>query len=292
MRDPHLHFIEINSVELAYFEFLGDGPGEQTLVFIHGAGCHARSWDAVIDHLGPTCRVIAIELRGHGRSQKQGPYSWQQFGLDTCGLIEALGLTSIVCVGHSLGGHVAIQAAARLRECFAALVLVDPTVFDPRAYGLGKRGLLFDSPSEHPVARRRRLWNSPAQWYEVLRSRSPHKLWDPDILWTHCQYGLQPTEAGLYELCCPPLVEAETYLSTADTDVHPLLPSIQTPVHILRAKMAKGMRHPMDSEHSLTWPHLVDGFPNARDQYLPEVSHYIPMQRPDLIADAVRECLA
>lgn len=291
MREPSLHFIEINSVKLAYFELLGDCPDGQTLVFIHGAGCHARCWDAVIRRLGPSCHTIAIELRGHGRSQKQGPYAWGQFGLDACGLIEALGLSSIVCVGHSLGGHVAIQVAARLQDRLDGLLLVDPTVFDPRAYRLGKSAQLFDSPSEHPVARRRRLWNSPLQWFHALKDRNPYSLWDPEILWTHCEHGVQPTESGLFALCCPPLVEAETYLSTADTDVHPLLPGIGIPVRILRAKMAKGMRHPMDSEHSLTWPKLVDRFPNAKDEYLPEVSHFIPMQRPDLIVDALGEFL-
>ncbi len=288
---PSLQFIEVNNVRLAYFEFPGEKLGEQTLLFVHGAACHARCWDGVIADLEAPCRVIAIELRGHGRSQKQGPYSWEQFGLDTCALIEALELTSVVCVGHSLGGHVAIQAAGRLKYRFSALILVDPTVFDPCAYGLGKRAQLFDSPAEHPVARRRCLWNSPKQWFEALKDRDPYKHWDAEILWNHCQHGLQPTESGLYELCCPPLVEAETYLATTDTNVHPLLPSIRIPVRVLRAKMAKGMRHPMDAEHSLTWPKLVDGFPNATDTYLPEVSHFIPMQRPDLVAGAVREFL-
>ncbi len=264
------------------------GSEDRMLLFIHGAGCHARCWDAVIAELGYPCRAIAIELRGHGRSEQQGPYAWEQFGLDACALVEALGLTSVVCVGHSLGGHVAIQVAARLQDRLSALVLVDPAVLDPRSYGLGKGAGIFNSPSEHPVARRRRQWDSAAQWFHTLKYRDPYNLWDRQILWTHCRYGLHRTASGLFELCCPPLVEAETYVSIADTNVHPLLPAIRTPVHVLRAKVAQGMRHPLDSKHSPTWPKLAESFPNARDQYLPSVFHFIPMQRPDLVADAIQ----
>lgn len=282
-------YIQINAAEISYFENVDEGIAGQSVLFIHGAGCHARCWDATIRILGSSLRSIAIELRGHGRSQKVGPYSWKQFGQDVCAFIQSLNLSDLLVVGHSMGGHIALQVAAELQECVAGLVLVDPLVFDSRAYELSAKVQLFNSPEEHPVAKRRSKWNSPSEWFEVLREREPYKRWNLEILWDHCTHGLVLDGSGKYELCCPPLVEAETYLGNSSVNVHPLLSKIQTPVAVIRCQVARGMRHPMDAIHSLTWPKLAENLPNARDYYFPDVFHFVPMQRPDIIANAVRE---
>ena len=289
---PELAYLEVNGARLAYFETGNIQGRTETILFVHAAICHARCWDATINALESTCRTIAIELRGHGRSEKQGPYGWDQFGADVSALVELLDLNSIVAVGHSMGGHILIQTVAKHQDRFKAIVLVEPAVFDPRAYELKEQVRLYDSPEEHPASRRRLLWDSPVQWFEKLSEKAPYRLWDQDILWDYCQHGLSPLDSGKYELLCPPWVEAEVYMGVLETNVHSLVPSIRVPVTVLRGKTASGIRHPLDAVHSLTWPKLANMFPNGEDRYIPEVSHFIPMQRPDIVAKAIERFLS
>src|SRR5690606_4639837 len=120
--------IAVNDVELCLFEWPGDGP---PVLLVHATGFHARVWDAVA-RLLPGFRVLAVDLRGHGRSDRpEQPYAWDRFGEDVTALVRALHLRSVVGVGHSMGGHSIVQAAAHEPERFASLVLVDPVIRRP-----------------------------------------------------------------------------------------------------------------------------------------------------------------
>lgn len=261
------------------------------ILFVHGLACHARCWDATLKLLDRHERVIAIDLRGHGRSEKKRPYSWAQFGDDLIAFIEVLELKSIVGVGHSLGGHLILQAAGKLPTKFSSLLLLEPVVFEPRVYERAKSIKLFDSPEEHPFARRRNQWQSPEEWMQTIRKKTPFNLWEPSVLWDHCRFGLTLTESGNYELSCPPLVEAEASINSAGTDIHAFLPNINVPVIVIRGKTTEGLRHPLDNIHSCTWPNLAHSLLHGRDRYFPDLTHFIPMQRPGLVVQQLKELL-
>lgn len=148
---PELRTVVLDGIELAYWEWPGAGP---PLLFVHATGFHGRSWDQVIRHF-PGRLAIAPDLRGHGRSAKPDPpYHWQAFGADVAHLAEALDLRGAVGIGHSMGGHSLVAAAARRPETFASLVLVDPTIFTRERYGRDPLDASF-------IARRRR-WRRSA----------------------------------------------------------------------------------------------------------------------------------
>ncbi|MCY4142976.1 MAG: alpha/beta hydrolase [Gammaproteobacteria bacterium] len=279
-----LNHVDAYGVQIAYFESQSGSCSDKTLLFVHGMGCHARCWDATLKLLNTSYRTICVELRGHGRSEKRRPYSWDQFGKDLSSFIQVLDLNPIVAVGHSLGGHALLQAAAVLTRRFEALFLLEPVVYYPDAYSDSAFASAFDSPEDHPFARRRLEWNSSEELLAFLQDRNPFKLWDAAVLRDHCTYGLEPAADGQYQLCCPPLVEAEIALSVTDTNVHPLLSFVDVPVTIVRAKSAPGFRHPKDTIHSVTWPQLARNLPQGTDKQLDDVSHFIPMQRPDVVA--------
>lgn len=272
---------------MAFVERTDNAADSPTILFVHGLGCHARAWDATIRRLDLTQSVISVDFRGHGQSEKSGPYSWSQLGSDLCSFIHSLNLNSIIGVGHCLGAHPLLQAAATVSNRFNALLLFEPAIFAPRAYMSAGQFKMFDSPKEHPYARRRTDWDSPSQWFDTIKNRSPFDIWSEEVLWDHCQHGLERIEEGRYELRCPPLVEAETSLECASTDIHPLLPSVDVPVKVYRGKGARGIRHPLDTIHSLTWPKLSESLRNGSDVHLPDLSHYIPMERPELVAAEV-----
>src|SRR5262245_31574317 len=107
-----------NGVRLAYEE---RGRGAPPMVFVHGIACDHSHFTPQFDHFGRNHRVVAVDLRGHGQSDKpEGDYSLTLYTEDLAWLCEALGLYRPVIVGHSLGGVIALDLAARYPELPAA----------------------------------------------------------------------------------------------------------------------------------------------------------------------------
>ena len=131
MRVPVEKQIEVNGISLMTYEW-GE-PSDETILLAHATGFHSRCWDLVVAELGDR-HVIAADMRGHGRSEKQGPYVWKSFGDDLTSLVQKLELTGITAVGHSMGGHSVTQAAAHCPDRFERLLLVDPVIMSPEFY--------------------------------------------------------------------------------------------------------------------------------------------------------------
>src|SRR5947209_6384480 len=90
-----------NGISLAVWDWPGPGV---PLLFVHATGYHGRCWDRVIEHF-PDHRCIAVDLRGHGQSDKPGLLAhWRVMGEDIAAVARALGLNGAVAVGHSMGG--------------------------------------------------------------------------------------------------------------------------------------------------------------------------------------------
>lgn len=245
----------------------------------------------MVANLPESYRVIGVDLRGHGRSSRTGPFGWFDLGKDVVDLVDTLDLHNVVVAGHSMGGHCALYASAKRASRFRALVLVDPVVLSPEQYAEQTATWTAQGSDEHPIARRRRLWDSPSEMFENFSKRHPFNLWQPGILRDYCEYGLLAQQSG-YELACPPQIEAQIYMGTSQRDLKCLLPKVTQPTVIMRAKQRIGPRETMDFANSPTWPGLAAALPNARDIYLPELSHFIPMQRPELVAAQIRAQLA
>lgn len=96
-------------------------------VLIHGLASNLRLWDGVRDALvAAGARVVAMDLRGHGRSPKpDGGYDVPTVAGDVAALVESLGLQRPVVAGQSWGGHVALELAASWPERVGALALID-----------------------------------------------------------------------------------------------------------------------------------------------------------------------
>jgi pimeloyl-ACP methyl ester carboxylesterase len=102
------------------------GAGAPALVFIHGWSCDRTYWREQMAHFAPSHRVVAVDLGGHGASGR-GRAEWTiaSFAEDVRALVERLDLDSVVLVGHSLGGPVALEAALLMPGRVVAVVGVD-----------------------------------------------------------------------------------------------------------------------------------------------------------------------
>lgn len=109
-----------HGVRLAYVD--SGGPGRPILA-LHGAFGRGRTFMPLAEHLGR--RVIALDQRGHGLSDKPGDYSREGFLADTAAFIEALDLAPVTIAGHSLGALNAYQLAARRPELVESFVAID-----------------------------------------------------------------------------------------------------------------------------------------------------------------------
>jgi pimeloyl-ACP methyl ester carboxylesterase len=102
------------------------GTGSPTLLFVHGWGGDRGMWEAAMRALSPIHRVVALDLPGHGASGA-GRADWTVpvFGDDVARVLAALDLREVVLVGHSMGGSIALDAAAREPARVLAVVGVD-----------------------------------------------------------------------------------------------------------------------------------------------------------------------
>jgi pimeloyl-ACP methyl ester carboxylesterase len=123
-----------DGVRLAHVERRPDRPAGPPLVFIHGwAGDHGFLAPQ-LDHFAGNHHVIGVDLRGHGASDApRQNYTVDGFVDDLCWQIGRLGLHKPVIIGHSMGGNIALQLAARRPDVPAAIVMIDTVLFPPDA---------------------------------------------------------------------------------------------------------------------------------------------------------------
>lgn len=265
--------------------------GSPVVLLAHATGFHGRCWDAVVRSLGDGIRALAPDFRGHGHSSKHPPYdNLEEFGIDLAAFVEALNLDAVLAVGHSMGGHCTMQAIGRIPDRFREVLLIDPLIKEPKTMRQAKPRFAAASVAEHPVARRRNDWVSPEEMFERFKDRHPFSLWQHDVLMDYCLHGLVP-EGDKFVLACPPMVEAAIYMGTAGRDIRELIATFAHPTVVLRAREGDGGGKNLDFSQSQTWPGLADALTNGRDVSLPELTHYIPMERPDLVAAQILEIL-
>jgi pimeloyl-ACP methyl ester carboxylesterase len=110
------------------------GAGKPAFVFVHGWTCNRSFFAPQAEHFAQRHRVVSLDLRGHGESDKpEGPYPVATFVDDVAYVIEQLGLGRVVAVGHSGGAMTVLQLAATHPDRVAGVVMVDaaPFVFAP-----------------------------------------------------------------------------------------------------------------------------------------------------------------
>ncbi len=122
---PSDRFVDLPHIRLHVLEWPGPS-GASPIVLAHGLSSNAHIWEAVAPKLATRHRVVALDQRGHGLSDKPaGGYDFPTIVADLRALVEALELRRPVLVGHSWGGNVVVQYAATYPDDVAGLVLVD-----------------------------------------------------------------------------------------------------------------------------------------------------------------------
>lgn len=204
-----------NGVEIAYRRLdPRQSPHPVPVTLVHGMGGDSRTWDGFARELARGGRsVVAVDLRGHGRSARAQSYQFTELAQDVIGLCDHLGLAQVDLVGHSLGGVTSSLVAQARPDLVRRLVLEEmpvplqagdpvpevpshrPTAKEMRNAVVGMlrnpRGVVaFDRTLTDPAMRQ---FQSPnEQWWEglpglqartlFLRGARPGSMVDPRLL--------------------------------------------------------------------------------------------------------------
>jgi pimeloyl-ACP methyl ester carboxylesterase len=259
--------------------------GAAPLVFLHATGFSRGVWRPVACRLADVAPGIALDLRGHGDSDKPSPpYRWSLLAEDVAAYVEQMPAGQVVLCGHSVGGATAVQVAAQLPERVAALVLVEPVLMPPRerplpAPGAGQSGLLT------ATLRRQRSWPGRALAEEHLAARSPYRYWDREVLAGYFATGLTQAGDGSCTLSCPPEIEASVYTEAPASQAWSRLPDISCPAWILRAAGNQGMPSTASPSIAQVTRQGVDRLADGPS------GHFLPMEQPALVAAFIREMM-
>jgi pimeloyl-ACP methyl ester carboxylesterase len=105
-----------------------DGGTGSAVVFLHSLAGNSGQWAAQLQHVRTRRRAVALDLRGHGRSEppSDGAYRIEAHVPDVDAVVEALALGRFALVGHSFGAGIALEYAAARPDRVTHLVLADP----------------------------------------------------------------------------------------------------------------------------------------------------------------------
>jgi pimeloyl-ACP methyl ester carboxylesterase len=283
---PRRLALPTRGVEIALLDFGGPGP----LALAHHANGFCKGmWAEVAGLLRGRVRIIGMDARGHGDSSRpEGPaaYAWREFAADLAAvaaqLVAETGRPLALGVGHSFGGTSLLGAESLAPGRFERLLLLDPVTPPPLAQAPPGRAAHVESMVD--AARRRRAdWPSRAEARAWFAERSLFAGWRPEALDLYVLDGLRERPDGGVELKCPGAVEAAVFAQGEVLDLPAWVRGLAPPALWLWAERGN---FPLPYYQA-----LAASMRAARVERVP-AGHLVPMERPDLVADAALRLLA
>lgn len=264
------------------------GPANRPVdvIFSHANGFNARTYRSILSPLATGLRIVAIDLRGHGATTLpttvEGRQGWPQFRDDLLALMAAVADAPVTLAGHSMGGTSSLLAAAAEPGRVKALALFDPVVMS--AAMAADAQALRDNPLAAGAERRRATFPSKAAVIDAYTGRGAFKTWSATQLADYVEAGFRETETGEVTLTCTPAWEASNF-RTHNYDAWAAFRETRCPVRILRAEAGSTFRLE-GAEAALAATGRIE------IETVPATSHFLPMERPDLVRSALLDLAA
>lgn len=259
------------------------GPEDRPVdvVFSHANGFNARTYRSILAPLAGELRILAVDMRGHGAStlpaDPETHGGWNAFRDDLLAFLDEETDGPVVLAGHSMGGTSSLLAAAHEPARVKALALFDPVVFPVGV----ERDTMTDNPLAEGALRRRAVFASKASVVEAYTGRGAFRTWRPEQLADYAEGGFRETAAGEVTLTCAPAWEASNF-RTHNYDPWAAFRATRCPIRILRAEVASTAR--LDEGQA-----ELEATGRVRVDLIPGTSHFLPMERPDLVRETLRD---
>ena len=257
------------AVDIA-FQVRGTGPA---VVLLHGTSANHAVWQPIGDALADRATVIALDQRGHGRSDKPAEgYAADDFATDVITVLDALEIDRAVIAGHSLGGRNAWVTAARHPDRVAGAVVVDYTPYVSQT--------VLDELDVR-VADGFRSFADEAEVEDYLRARYRRIL--PGAVSRRARWGYRPDDSGRLA----PLASRDA--------MRLLIEGFRTPWDAAFRSVSVPMAHlrGVDSRivDDVAWARAISDRPDDRWVVVDDADHYIPEEHPLLVAAEIERVL-
>jgi pimeloyl-ACP methyl ester carboxylesterase len=273
----------------------GRGPGEVAVldfgrldepvaaVFLHANGFNANTYRRLLGAVSRFGRILAYDQRGHGattlQAQPEGRRDWLDIRDDLLAFVETLDLRGIALCGHSMGGTVSLFGGREAPERIDRLLLLDPVMIPKTPAPEGENA----SPMIAGALRRRAVFASRADARAAYFGRGAFATWPEAMIEDYVEGGFRDLPGGGVELACAPAWEASNYGAQAH-DSWGALAAYPGPVRIMAADTGSTCHEPSGFD-------LESMAPRVSLERIQGTTHFLPMERPDLVTSALRDTL-
>jgi pimeloyl-ACP methyl ester carboxylesterase len=297
---PEFTDFDVDGATIAALHWPGPA-GAPTVVAIHGITANAWSWDPAAHQLAGGVDLVAVDLRGRGRSWTQpGPVGLRQHADDVAAVIDQLG-GPVVVVGHSMGAYVALLLADRHPAAVQSLVLVDGGTAlhlpDPPRRDDGTItpmdefiDQVLDVSLGPVIDRLLQVWPDRVS-YQSMWAQHPAFVdgIGPDLE-RNLLADLVETDGGFRTMVDPDAVRLNGRELFADSEVRTALDRHPEPAIMIRAEFGL-----MGTPPPLIADDVIDRYPQHRWIRAAGLNHYTVMNSTagaTMVADAVRAAVA
>jgi len=277
---------DIPGGRMAGIAFGRDTPNPD-IVFMHATGFNARTYRTLLAPLGDKFHVLALDARGHGRTQLPdgvfGYTSWRRHRDDLIAVLEHF-TAPVTLAGHSMGATVSLLLAGKRTDLVCGLALLDPVILPDAGYAMFELPLApLIQRSAMPIARgalkRRASFASREEAVAGFTGRGVFKSFPPEVIADYVADGVIEDGKGGFRLACRPAFEAATYCAQRHNPWSALR-KVTDPLVLLRAE-----RNSTVSEAAM---HRVAAIKaDARVATVEGAGHMLPMERPDRARAAI-----
>jgi pimeloyl-ACP methyl ester carboxylesterase len=283
---PSEHYAAIGELQVRYLEWPpGSDRPTAPILALHGLASSANWYERLAARLSRKHRTVAPDQRGHGQTtQAPSGYDWQTLAADAIRVLDHLELEQAAVLGHSWGGNVAINVAARFPERISKLVMIDGGFLD---------GHLLPDASWEVFRNRYAPRNVSGDRGEFLAriSQQLEDCWDDDLE-RIVQTMVYEDDEGQIQDILRPSNHAQVLEAMWGEPPSVTLPNIRCPTLIVPAGPRPDRA---GSNFNLTKTVMVEAaartVPNNRVHWIPETIHDIGYHKPDELAAVIMEFL-